>query len=220
MAHIILGKMLTTGLSGSGVVRWSSMTRLRIAVWAAVLVGAIAGCQTPHAAGTTPPPASAAPDAVDPGLLTEFQREVETNRSKAPSYGAASAPHADNPASHVAGVTFPFLQVTTTGVQTDGRFAKIRGRVTNPYDETVEGVRYLVSIGSQTGGGDARELDRVKVESDVTIEPYGGTPMRLDVSSMYLGLPGNAPIVIVAFAKKVGGRDVPVPASLPEWSGN
>ena len=116
-------------------------------------------------------------------------------------------------------MTFPFLQVTTADVTTDGRIAKIRGRVTNPYDETVEGIRYLVLIGSPTGSNGARELDRIKSESAATIEPHGWTPLRLDVTSMYFGLRGSTPFVVVAFAKKIGGRDVAIPGSV-QWSGN
>ena len=104
----------------------------------------------------------------------------------------------------------PCLQVATTDVSTDGRFAKIRGLVTNNFGETVHGVRYLVTI--YEAGSPPRVLDRWQEEVDATIEPGQRSLMRLDVESGYFGSLGRRPIDIDAQPVTVGDTPMPPPA--------
>lgn len=43
------------------------------------------------------------------------------------------------------------LSISTTDLTNDGRFAKVRGRVTNPHAEEVDGIRYFVRVNAQRG---------------------------------------------------------------------
>jgi hypothetical protein len=102
------------------------------------------------------------------------------------------------------------LVVRATDVVTDGRFAKIRGRVTNKYKEPVEGVRYVVVIVAERGG-EMRPLDSFQYEVDTRIEPGQERMMRIDLESMYLGTIGGARLLVAASPVNVGGREVPPP---------
>ena len=104
------------------------------------------------------------------------------------------------------------LHVQTNDVVSDGHIAKVRGSVTNGYGESVEGVRYLVSI--YEDGPTPAVLDRWQYEVDTTIEPGDRRMMRLDIESMYWGRSGRTRFNIEATPVKVGGKDVPPPA---EW---
>jgi hypothetical protein len=104
------------------------------------------------------------------------------------------------------------LQVTTGDVTTDGRIAKVRGSVKNKFDESVYGIRYVVTIYQQ--GNPPRVLDRWQYEVDTTLEPGERSAMTLDVESMYFGSMGPVPFNIDAQPMKVGSKDMPPPE---EW---
>ena len=101
------------------------------------------------------------------------------------------------------------LQITTTDVTTDGRIAKMRGKVSNRYGETVEGVRYLVTIYDRSTP--PKVLQRVRREVDTTLAPGQRKMMSLDVESMYFGMTGGGPFTIEASPVTLAGREVPPP---------
>jgi hypothetical protein len=102
------------------------------------------------------------------------------------------------------------LPISTTDVTSDGRIAKIRGQVRNPYSEPVDGIRYLVRL--QTEGEQPRTLDSFHHESAERIGPGESAMMRIDLESMYFS---NArQISIIAVPKILGGRALPPP---PGW---
>ncbi len=76
------------------------------------------------------------------------------------------------------------LQVFTTGLMTDGRTAKIRGRVKNISDQRVEGIRFEVVL---IEASSSRVLDTMHDEVDTTLDPQQEAPLRLNVQSMYFG---------------------------------
>jgi hypothetical protein len=100
------------------------------------------------------------------------------------------------------------LTISTPDLTNDGRFAKIRGRVTNSHTEGVDGIRYLVRI--QTRDTVPRTLDQFKFETTDRLAPGESAMMRLDVESMYLSTASE--IEIVAVPKKLGEQAVPLPA--------
>src|SRR5438552_1394194 len=68
------------------------------------------------------------------------------------------------------------LVIFTTGIVTDGRVAKIRGKVKNTYTERVAGVRYVVAL----FGPDATQpMDTQRFEIDTVIDPGAEVPLRL-----------------------------------------
>lgn len=101
------------------------------------------------------------------------------------------------------------LQVTTNDVTTDGRIAKVRGKVQNKFDETVYGVRYVVTIYHE--GTPPRVVDRWQHEVDTTLEPGERSAMSLDVESMYFGSSGRVPFRIDAQPVKLADKDMPPP---------
>jgi hypothetical protein len=96
---------------------------------------------------------------------------------------------------------------STPDLTSDGRFAKVRGRVTNARSEEVDGIRYIVRV--ETRGDDPRTLDQFQFETGDRLAPGGDTMMRLDVESMYFGTANQ--LSIIALPKKLGGRPVTVP---------
>jgi hypothetical protein len=106
------------------------------------------------------------------------------------------------------------LSVTTTDVTSDGRIAKVRGKVRSRFKETVDGVRYVVTI--HENGPTPRVLDRWQRQVDTRIEPGGTIMMRLDVESMYFGRAGTTRFVIEAFPVALGDETIPPP---PGWVG-
>lgn len=98
------------------------------------------------------------------------------------------------------------LVARATGVMTDGRFAFIRGWVTNTYDQPVEGMYVILRI---VPVDSERELERIKKEMTVTLQPGARTILRLDVASMYFG--GQTRFIIEANPAKLGGKEVPPP---------
>jgi len=122
-----------------------------------------------------------------------------------------ATPHSvDLNSSPTLGTVADALPLSTTDVRTDGRIAKIRGQVRNPYAEEIEGVRYLIEIVSTTGE-QPRTLESFHQESSQRIKPGDSTMMRFDLQSMYFGSTG-AELSIVALPKKLGGHDVAPPS--------
>jgi hypothetical protein len=103
------------------------------------------------------------------------------------------------------------LVVTVGDVTTDGRVAKIRGKVENRYAEPVEGVRYVVEI--YAVGESLRMLGTYQREVDTSLEPGEDKLVVIDAESMYLQ-PHNR-FRVVATPVKVGGREIPPP---PGWT--
>jgi len=106
------------------------------------------------------------------------------------------------------------LSVTTTDVTTDGRIAKVRGKVRNRFGATVDGMRYVVTI--YEDGATPKVLDRWQRRVDTRIEPGGTVMMRLDVESMYFGRAGRTRFGIEAFPVALGDKTMPLPAG---WVG-
>ena len=102
------------------------------------------------------------------------------------------------------------LPISTTDVTSDGRIAKIRGRVQNPYAESVEGIRYIVRL--QSEGDNPRVLESFQHESVERIPPGESALMRIDLESMYFS--SARQISITAIPVTLGGRDVRPP---PGW---
>jgi hypothetical protein len=105
------------------------------------------------------------------------------------------------------------LLVTTSGVTTDGRIAKIRGTVQNSFDEPVEGVRYVVIV--YEAGPTPKVLFRWQHEADTAIEPGERKAMSLNVESLYFGSSGGSRLRIDAQPVRLGSREMPPPEG---WS--
>jgi hypothetical protein len=101
------------------------------------------------------------------------------------------------------------LRVTTNDLTTDGRVAKVRGRVENRFEEPVYGIRYVVTIYEY--GEPLRVVDRWQHEVDTTLQPGQRSMMRLDVESMYFGRRGSSPFTIEAQPVKLGDKEMPLP---------
>jgi ankyrin repeat protein len=100
------------------------------------------------------------------------------------------------------------LLVFATDVMTDGRVAKIRGRVKNTYGERVQGVYYVVTL---IASGATRPLETRQYETSTSIDPGQDAPLRLDIESMYLG--SEPTIVVGAFPAKLGNQDLSPPTT-------
>jgi hypothetical protein len=126
-----------------------------------------------------------------------------------PTPPEAAAPHeqlAVDPVLAERGV----LQIFVTDQLTDGRNLKIRGRIRNPYDQRVDGVRLVLRILSMPGS-QGHELDRFQQVVDEPVAAGEQIPLRLDVQTMYGSFGG---LTLQAFAIRRGGQTLPLP---PEW---
>jgi ankyrin repeat protein len=94
------------------------------------------------------------------------------------------------------------LLVEVRSVTTDGRNAKISGRVTNALREPVHGIRYRVALMGPDG---QRVLDEFEREIRTTVEPGAHSRITLDLQSMYFGASGGGRFVVQAFPIRVGG---------------
>ncbi|MGH7786607.1 MAG: hypothetical protein ACRERC_07055 [Candidatus Binatia bacterium] len=102
------------------------------------------------------------------------------------------------------------LRVTLTDVVNDTGSAKVRGVVHNDLDESVEGVRYVVTVYSTKDMG--KVLDRWQQQVDTRIAPGGTSPMRLAVESAQFGGKGTTRFGVEAFPVALDGRAVAPPA--------
>lgn len=105
---------------------------------------------------------------------------------------------------------FGQLPVFITSQSTDGRNIHLRGLVSNPYPDPVEGVRLVFRILS-TPSADARELDRFQHLMDDRIPPGGRAALRWDLQTMYAGQGGMSGFDLQAFAIRRGGKELPPP---------
>ncbi len=130
-------------------------------------------------------------------------------RSTPPNPVAPAAP--EHAALLDAGVTgeAPPLDVQTSSLQTDGRVAKIRATVRNPYDKAALGIVYFVAIANND-----KILEVVRRDSTGRIGPGGRIIARLDVESMYWGS-GGVTFQVFAFPTRMGDRDVVLPDTTP-----
>ncbi len=103
------------------------------------------------------------------------------------------------------------LPVFITDQTTDGRNVKLRGKIRNPYPESILGVR-LVYLDLAPGAPE-RVLDHAVRIIDVEMGAGQDTPLRWDIQTMYAGSPG-ARFSLMAFAIRRGGKDLPLP---PGW---
>jgi hypothetical protein len=106
------------------------------------------------------------------------------------------------------------LEVFTTGLLTDGRFLKIRGKLRNPMPEPVDGVRVLFRIYNTGQGSAAAPIETIQKEKDIHLDGGATTALRLDIETMYAGGAGGSSFRIEAYAERVGDRDIPPP---PGW---
>lgn len=124
----------------------------------------------------------------------------------------AGMPPAEAPKQQQALVKLPMVEgsltISTTDLTSDGRFAKVRGRVANPHSAAVDGIRYLVRVESR--GDEARVLDRFQFETNDRLAPGDNAAMRLDIESMYFSTANQ--MSIIAVPKNLGGQPVPLPA--------
>lgn len=99
------------------------------------------------------------------------------------------------------------LEIFTSSVVTDGRHLKIRGRVTNLYPDTVEGVHIRVLLFSSDM---QRELDRFHEELTVQLAPGESDALRVDIASMYAA--SEPRFVVEAEPVRLGGKEYTLPA--------
>lgn len=103
------------------------------------------------------------------------------------------------------------LPVFITDQMTDGRNVKLRGKIRNPYPESILGVR-LVYLDLAPGTPE-RVLDHALRIIDLELGAGQDAPLRWDIQTMYAGSPG-ARFTLMAFAIRRGGKDLPLP---PGW---
>lgn len=102
------------------------------------------------------------------------------------------------------------LRIRMTDVQVTGQVAKVRGEVKNTYDQTVQGIRYLVKLW-EPKGDKPRLLGTYQHEVDTTVEPGESKTMSLDVDSPYLAREDPTRFTIEATPKILGRRELPPP---------
>ena len=103
------------------------------------------------------------------------------------------------------------LPVFITDQTTDGRNIKLRGKIHNPYPESILGVR-LVYL-DVVPGAPERVLGYALRIMDLELGAGQDAPLRWDVQTMYVGSPG-ARFRLMAFAISRGGKHLPLP---PGW---
>ncbi len=106
---------------------------------------------------------------------------------------------------------FGALPVFITSQLTDGRNVKLRGKIRNPYAESISGIR-LIYV-DLAPGTPARVLGHALHILDLELGSGQDTPLRWDIQTTYAGSPG-AHFNLMAFAIKRGGQDLPLP---PGW---
>lgn len=106
---------------------------------------------------------------------------------------------------------FGVLPIFITDQMTDGRNIKLRGKIRNPYPESISGVRLVyVDLAS---GSQERELGHALRILDLELGSGQETLLRWDVQTMYAGSSG-ARFNLLAFAIKRGAEELPFP---PGW---
>ncbi len=80
----------------------------------------------------------------------------------------------------------------------------IRGRLINPYDAKVDGVRMVVTAFVE--GDDGRALDSFDLDLNVSLDPHGEYRFNREITTNYSKLMKR--LQVVAFAKTRGGQEV------------
>lgn len=102
------------------------------------------------------------------------------------------------------------LRVTLTDVVKEDGGAKVRGVVHNDLDQSVEGLRYVVTVYSVKSM--SKVLDRWQHQDDTRIAPGGSTAMRLSVQSKQFGGASTTRFGVEAFPVALDGHAVAPPA--------
>ena len=103
------------------------------------------------------------------------------------------------------------LPVFITDQMTDGRNVKLRGKIRNPYSESILGVRLIYL--DLAPGVPERVLGHALRIIDLELGAGRDAPLRWDIQTMYAGSPG-ARFSLMAFAIRRGGKELPLP---PGW---
>lgn len=128
-----------------------------------------------------------------------------TTRPKGAGSNPAPAVAADGSENPTEAVPLEFVMTDQT---TTGRIMHLRGRILNPHEEGVQGVRLqLVFLAPREEGG-SRVLEIQQKELEVTLAPGESTVLRWDVESLYLS-PGF--FALAAYPRRLGDRDLPPP---------
>jgi hypothetical protein len=90
----------------------------------------------------------------------------------------------------------------------NGRLLVVRGKLQNPYDTKVAGVRLVIRLLSP--GVQPRELDRVEKDLNVAIEPGREIMFNRDVDTAYAYV--FYQMTVAAFAKRRGTTELPAPS--------
>ena len=84
----------------------------------------------------------------------------------------------------------------------------VRGRFRNPYNEPVDGIRFIVRLLS--AGEKPREFDRMEADVPITIAPRGSAPFNRELSTSCSAMFSS--LTFVAFAEHRGAADLPTPS--------
>jgi len=126
---------------------------------------------------------------------------------------ACTAHKADEPAAKKKGPPTRLL-IHATGTEYKDHTTIIQGTVENPFDETVHGVRYVVTVFRH--GGSLQVLDLWQREDlDTTIGAGKSVPMTLNVVSAHLRS-RSARFRIEAQPVKLGSKSMPPPKGWKE----
>ncbi len=102
------------------------------------------------------------------------------------------------------------LAVEIRDINIVGRTVRLRGRITSPYDQDVDGVIYRLRLASTDG---ERILRTEYEEIDTIVEPGKVEPFQLELQSMYFA---TVPRFIVdAIPVRLGGAAFPLPG---DWA--
>src|SRR5262249_43941747 len=96
-----------------------------------------------------------------------------------------------------AGRDIGVLPIFITDQTTDGRSVNLRGKIRNPYPESIRGVRLIYL--DVAPGAPERILDHQLRILDVEIGSGQDTPLRWDIQTMYAGAQGGR-FMLMAFA--------------------
>lgn len=107
----------------------------------------------------------------------------------------------------------PLLRIHVTDQTTDGRVMLMRGKLSNPHPEPVQGVRLILVMVTPRGDDKYRITDVQRKELGSTIPPGKSVMFRWDVESQSNAGPGR--FSLLAVPVRLGDRDIPPPA---EWS--
>lgn len=103
---------------------------------------------------------------------------------------------------------FGHLETTVTQVRRPNCWKlMMRGRLHNPYDQAVDGVRLIVRL--RASGEEAREIERVEMALDLELDPGETVPFNREVPTPCTSSFND--IAVVAFAAHRGASTLPTP---------